>query len=150
MKFAFIAREKATFPIDLLCTVLGVSRAGFYAARRRPVPARRREDQQLAVHVAAAHAASRGRYGSPRVYRELQAQGHDVGRHRVARLMREQGLRAREKRRFQRTTDSQHDFPVAPNLLVWQLSAAVPKTDCGSYSPYIRDCAVWLICLVIM
>ena len=73
MKFAFIAREKATFPIDLLCSVLGVSRAGFYATRRRPVPARRREDQQLAVHVAAAHAASRGRYGSPRVYRELQA-----------------------------------------------------------------------------
>ena len=102
MKFGFIAREKATFPIDLLCTVLGVSRAGFYAAQRRPVPARRREDQQLAVHVAAAHAASRGRYGSPRVYRELQAQGHDVGRHRVARLMREQGLRAREKRRFAR------------------------------------------------
>jgi putative transposase len=65
MKFAFIAREKATFPIDLLCSVLGVSRAGFYATRRRPVPARRREDQQLAVHVAAAHAASRGRYGSP-------------------------------------------------------------------------------------
>src|SRR5207245_4553316 len=94
MKFAFIAREKATFPIDLLCTVLGVSRAGFYAARRRPVPARRREDQQLAVHVVAAHAASRGRYGSPRVYRELQAQGHAAGRHRVARLLRAKRLTA--------------------------------------------------------
>ena len=111
MKFAFIAREKATFPIDLLCTVLGVSRAGFYAAQQRPVTARRSEDQQLAVHVAAAHAASRKRYGSPRVYRELQAQGHEVGRHRVARLMREQGLRARAKRRFQRTTDPSTGSP---------------------------------------
>jgi hypothetical protein len=101
MKFAFIAREKAMFPIDLLCTVLGVSRAGFYAAQGRPEPERRREDQRLAVDVAAAHVASRGRYGSPRVYRELQAQGCEVGRHRVARLMREQGLRARRKRRFQ-------------------------------------------------
>lgn len=63
MKFAFIAREKATFPIDLLCRVLGVSRAGFYAAQCRPVPARRGADQQLSVHVAATHAASRGRYG---------------------------------------------------------------------------------------
>jgi hypothetical protein len=66
MKFAFIAREKATFPIDLLCAVIGVSRAGFYAAQRRPTPARQHEDQRLAVHVAATHAASRRRYGSRR------------------------------------------------------------------------------------
>ena len=88
MKFAFIAREKATFPIDLLCAVLGVSRAGYYAAHQRPVSARRHADQQVAVHVAAVFAAHRQRYGSPRVYRELDAQGHTVGRHRVARLMR--------------------------------------------------------------
>ena len=150
MKFAFIAREKATFPIDLLCTVLGVSRAGFYAARRRPVPARRREDQQLAVHVAAAHAASRGRYGSPRVYRELQAQGHAVGRHRVARLMREQGLRAREKRRFQRTTDSQHDLPVAPNLLDRQFMVAAPNTAWVSDITYLWTREGWLYLVVIL
>ena len=128
MKFTFIAREKATFPIDLLCTVLGVSRAGFYAAQQRPVAARRSEDHQLAVHVAAAHAASRNRYGTPRVYRELQAQGHEVGRHRVARLMREQGLRAREKRRFQRTTDSQHGLPVAANVLDRHFTVPTPDT----------------------
>ena len=127
MKFAFIAREKATFPIDLLCTVLEVSRAGFYAWHARPMAPRQREDQQLAVHVAAAHAVSRGRYGSPRVYRELQAQGHEVGRHRVARLMREQGLRARKKRRFQCTTDSQHAFPVAANVLDRQFTVATPN-----------------------
>ena len=150
MKFAFIAREKATFPIDLLCTVLGVSRAGFYAARRRPVPARRREDQQLAVHVVAAHAASRGRYGSPRVYRELQAQGHDVGRHRVARLMREQGLRAREKRRFQRTTDSQHDLPVAPNLLDRQFTVAAPNMAWVSDITYLWTREGWLYLVVIL
>jgi transposase InsO family protein len=127
MKFAFIAREKARFPIDLLCAVVGVSRAGFYAAQHRPVSGRRSKDQQLAVHVAAAHAASHRRYGSPRVYRELQAQGHDIGRHRVARLMREQGLRARAKRRFQRTTDSQHGLPAAANVLDRQFTVPAPN-----------------------
>jgi putative transposase len=150
MKFAFIAREKATFPIDLLCTVLGVSRAGFYAAHHRPVAARRRADQQLAVHVAAAHAASRGRYGSPRVYRELQAHGHEVGRHRVARLMREQGLRARKKRGFQRTTDSQHGLPVAPNVLDRQFTAATPNTAWVSDITYLWTREGWLYLVVIL
>jgi transposase InsO family protein len=150
MKFAFIARAKATFPIDLLCTVLGVSRAGFYAAQRRPVPARRHEDQQLAVQVAAAHAASRRRYGSPRVYRELQAQGHEVGRHRVARLMREQGLRARAPRRFQRTTDSQHGLPVAPNVLARQFTVATPNTAWVSDITYLWTRAGWLYLVVLL
>jgi putative transposase len=150
MKFAFIVREKATFPIDLLCTVLGVGRAGFYAARHRPVAARRRADQQLAVHVAAALAASRGRYGSPRVDRELQAQGHAVGRHRVARLMREQGLRARKKRRFQRTTDSQHGLPIAPNVLDRQFTAATPNTAGVSDITYLWTRAGWLYLVVIL
>jgi transposase InsO family protein len=150
VKFAFIAAEKTTFPIDLLCTVLGVSRAGFYAAHRRPPPARQREDQRLAVHVAAAHAASRRRYGSPRVYRELHAQGHVVGRHRVARLMREQGLRAREKRRFQRTTDSQHAFPVAPNVLDRQFTVAQPNTVWVSDITYLWTREGWLYLVVIL
>jgi putative transposase len=150
MKFAFIAREKATFPIDLLCAVVGVSRAGFYAAQRRPTPARQHEDQQLAVHVAATHAASRRRYGSPRVYRELHAQGHIVGRHRVARLMREQGLRARERRRFQRTTDSQHAFPVAPNVLDRQFTVAQPNTAWVSDITYLWTREGWLYLVVIL
>ena len=150
MKFAFIAREKATYPVDLLCSVLGVSRAGFYATQGRPVAARRQEDQQLAVHVAAAHAASRRRYGSPRVHRELQAHGHEVGRHRVARLMREQGLRAREKRRFQRTTDSQHGLPVAENVLDRQFTVPTPNTAWVSDITYLWTREGWLYLVVIL
>jgi transposase InsO family protein len=150
MKFAFIAREKAMFPIDLLCTVLGVSRAGFYAAQGRPEPERRREDQRLAVDVAAAHVASRGRYGSPRVYRELQAQGCEVGRHRVARLMREQGLRARRKRRFQYTTDSRHGLPVAANVLDRQFTVATPNTVWASDITYLWTREGWLYLVVIL
>jgi putative transposase len=150
MKFAFIAREKATYPIDLLCRVLEVSRAGFYAAQGRPPSARRRADRQLAVYVAAAHAASRQRYGSPRVYRELRAHGHTVGRHRVARLMREQGLRARAKRRFQRTTDSQHHWPVAANVLDRQFTTTAPNTTWVSDITYLWTRQGWLYLVVIL
>jgi transposase InsO family protein len=150
MKFAFIAREKATYPIDLLCSVLGVSRSGFYAAQGRPVATRHREDHQLAVHVAAAHAASRRRYGSPRVHRELQAQGYAVGRHRVARLMREQGLRARAKRRFQRTTDSEHSLPVAANVLDRQFSVPTPNTAWVSDITYLWTREGWFYLIVIL
>jgi transposase InsO family protein len=150
MKFAFIAREKATYPVDLLCSVLGVSRSGFYASQGRPLAARDREDQQLAVHVAAAHRASRGRYGSPRVHRELRAQGQEVGRHRVARLMREQGLRARTKRRFQRTTDSQHGLPVAENVLDRQFTAPTPNTAWVSDITYLWTREGWLYLVVIL
>ena len=73
MKLAFIQAEKATFPVTVLCRVLGVSRAGFYAAQSRPVPPRVTEDARLAVQIAAIHRASRRCYGSPRVHAELRA-----------------------------------------------------------------------------
>ena len=101
----------------MLCSVLGVSRSGYYAWIDRPEPARATEDAQLAVEIAAAHKRSRATYGSPRVHRELCAKGWRVGRKRIERLMRDRGIRARRKRRFRRTTDSKHRGPIAPNVL---------------------------------
>ena len=72
MRFSFIATEKAWYPVALLCRVLQVSRSGYYAWRKRPAAERRRQDQRLALEVAAIHAESRGRYGSPRVHAELR------------------------------------------------------------------------------
>src|SRR5271154_5476197 len=95
MRFAFIAEEKASFPVALMCRVLKVSRAGFYAWRSRPAATRTRQDQMLAAVVATIYTSNRGCYGSPRVQVELRERGHCVGRKRVARLMREQGLSAR-------------------------------------------------------
>lgn len=150
MKFGFIAAEKAQFPLALLCATLGVSRAGFYAWGGRPIAAGRRADQHFAVHVAATHRASRGRYGSPRVYRELRAQGHAIGRHRVARLMRSQGLRARRPPRFQRTTDSCHRFPVAANVLARQFAVARPNAVWVSDITYLWTRQGWLYLVVIL
>jgi hypothetical protein len=91
VRFAFIAAEKATFPVRLLCRVLEVSRAGFYAWQDRVPSSHAHTDERLGLEIAAIHAASRRCYGSPRVHVELGARGHRTSRKRVARLMRQRG-----------------------------------------------------------
>ena len=112
MRFAFIATEKAAFPVRLLCRTLHVSRAGFYAWQVRPPARRGQVDERLSVEIAAIHAESRQRYGSPRIHAELLERGCRTGRKRVARLMRVRGLAARRRRRFRTTTHSRHPFPA--------------------------------------
>ena len=126
MKFAFISEEKVAFPVAVLCRVMAVSPSGYYASLGRPVSPHRRRDADLSKRVAAVHVASKRRYGSPRVHAELQATGHCVGRKRVARLMRENALVARARRRFRTTTDSKHAFPIAPNVLERDFTAHAP------------------------
>jgi putative transposase len=102
----------------LMCDVLQVAASGYYAWRKRTTPSQRMiADEILMGRIRVVFDESRGRYGSPRVHRELKEQGHQVGRKRVARLMREGGLAARRKRRGTRTTDSNHGHRIAPNLL---------------------------------
>jgi len=96
-KYACSEQHRDQFAVTLMCRVLTVSTTGYYAARQRPPSAREARDEQLRVAVRTAHAASRRRYGAPRVQAELQAQGEVVSRKRVARLMREDGLAARAR-----------------------------------------------------
>ena len=117
MKFVFIAAEKALYPVRLLCELLEVSRSGYYAWIDRPAPRKKIADAQLVVEIKAALVRGRGAYGSPRVHRELRAHGIHVSKKRIERLMRENGLAARQKRRFVHTTDSRHEYPIAPNVL---------------------------------
>lgn len=127
MRFDFIAAEKAGYPIAMMCRTLEVSKSGYYARRRRPVSARARRDEELRVLVQEAYAEGRRTYGSPRVHRELASQGVAVSRKRVIRLMQDEGLVGRARRRFKHTTDSHHDQPVAPNLLDRQFEADQPN-----------------------
>jgi putative transposase len=127
MKFAFIAETKVAFSIVMMCRVLNVSTSGFHAWSGRAVSAHADRDGELAGRVRAAHAASHGRYGSPRVHAELRASGERVGRKRVARLMKSAGLAARTRRRFRITTDSKHAFPIAPNVLERDFTASKPN-----------------------
>jgi transposase InsO family protein len=109
------------------CKALGVSRAGYYDWLGRDESARVREDRRLAVLVRESHEKSRKTYGSPRVHADLEAAGEHVSRKRVVRLMQEQGLKARERRRYKCTTMSDHDQPVAPNLLDRRFEADGPN-----------------------
>jgi putative transposase len=150
VKFAFIAAEKAAFPVRVLCRILAVSRAGFYAAQARPAAAHTCRDQQLAVEIAAIHAETRQRYGSPRVHAELRARGQGVSRKRVARLMRHRGLAARRRRRYRVTTDSRHPFPVAANVLARQFTAPAPDAVWVTDITYIPTGEGWLYLAVIL
>jgi transposase InsO family protein len=128
VKFAFIAAKMAEFPITVLCRTLKVSRAGFYAFVDRPPPARAVQDEKVAVLVREAHEKSRKTYGSPRVHAELAAtHGVFVSRKRIIRLMQQQGLKARVRKRFKCTTNSNHDQPVAANLLDRNFEADRPN-----------------------
>ena len=150
MRFAFIVAEKAAYPVRLLCRTLQVSRAGFYAWHTRPPAPRTRADERLGLEIAAIHAESRQRYGSPRVHAELADRGCRTSRKRVARLMRGRGLAARRRRRFRVTTHSRHPFPIAPNVLARQFERAVPDQAWVTDITYIPTGEGWLYLAVIV
>jgi transposase InsO family protein len=117
MRFAFIQAHARVWHVTTMCRVLEVSKAGYYAWRGRPLCERVKEDRTLTARIRAIHQEVKERYGSPRVYQELRALGIPCGRHRVARLMRAEGLRAKSAPRSRVTTRSDHARPVAPNVL---------------------------------
>lgn len=125
MRFRFIQAHRAEHAVVTMCRVLRVSKAGFYAWLSRPESKRRREETRLKVEIAAVHRKSRRRYGSPRVHEELRRRGIRLARKRVARLMRESGLKGRKRRgRLPRTTDSNHSHPLVENVLQRRFSVA--------------------------
>ena len=127
MKFAWIQTEKASYPLTKLCRWLGVTPSGFYAWRQRPESTHVREDRRLKVLVQASFSESKQRYGSPRIHADLIEQDEQVSRKRVIRLMQEDGLKARTRKRFKLTTMSDHNQPVAANFLDRQFEAAAPN-----------------------
>ncbi len=150
MRFALIDAAKEEFPVHRLCRVLGVSQSGYFAWKGRPACRRQHEDMVLLAHVRSAFALSNGTYGSPRMTRELQDGGLAVGRRRTARLMRENGLRARQTRRFRRTTDSHHAWPIAPNLLDQDFSADRPNQKWAADLSYVWTSESWLYLAVVL
>ena len=127
MRFTFIAAEKARHTVTILCRCLHVTRSGFYTWARRGPSVRTQRDGQLRVKVRAFFAASGDRYGSPRIWKDLVEDGDAVSRTRVVRLMQADGLVGRVRKRVTGTTMSDHDDPIAANLLDRQFVAAVPN-----------------------
>jgi putative transposase len=150
VKFAFIDAEKALWPVEVQCELLGVSRSGFYAWRGRPEARRTREDAELVIEIKAASEVGRGNYGSPRVHRELRANGRRIGRKRVERLMRQEGIVARKKRRFRKTTDSNHKHPIAQNVLARNFAVELPDTAWVTDVTYVWTHEGWLYLAVLL
>lgn len=150
MRFTLVDQAKEEFPVHRLCRVLGVSQSGYFAWKSRPASARQRQDMVLLAHIRSSFALSNGTYGSPRMTHELRDNGLSVGRHRTARLMRENGLVARQKRRFRRTTDSEHAWPVAPNLLEQDFTATRADEKWGADISYVWTREGWLYLAVVI
>lgn len=142
MKYQFIRESHVPYGVSIPCRVLRVSRAGYYQWRKRmiahpkDVPRRQRENAELVERLRALHAQYRGRYGSPRMTQALRREGFRCSRHRVARLMRQNGLRARSKRRYVLTTISEHRT-ASPNLLDRNFATTRPNRVWTSDITYI-------------
>jgi transposase InsO family protein len=142
--FRFIEDHQGQWPVRVLCDTLGVSSAGYYAWRDRPASARQQRRDVLLVEIRAIHAEFKARYGSPRVHAELADRGHGCCVNTVAKLMHAHEIRAKTARKFRCTTDSDHDLPVADNLLDRQFDPALPNEAWVADITYVPTRAGWL------
>jgi putative transposase len=151
MRFRFIEDRRADYPVTVMCDVLGVSPAGYYAWRSRPESRRSAANRDLVDDIKRVHRDTGGRYGSPRIHVELKAQGRGASRGRIERLMRRHGIRAIMARPWRvRTTDSRHDLPIAPNLLDRNFIAAAPNRIWLADITYIETDQGWLYLAAVM
>jgi putative transposase len=150
VKFRFVQEHRETFRVGMMCKVLKVSRSGYYAWRERQPSAREREDRELARRIHVIHRDSRETYGSPRIHARLRKEGATVGRHRVARLMRWEGLRGCAKQRFRRTATVRAPLPAAPNRLNGDFSAKAPNQIWVSDITFVRTREGWLYLAIVL
>jgi putative transposase len=151
MKYAWIDGQRKAYPLPAMCETLAVSASGYRAWKRGGSPNRKRlTDAQLLALIKAIHTELKGAYGSPRMVRELRARGFPAAKPRVERLMRENGIRARHKRRYKATTDSKHTLPVAPNLLDRDFAPVAPNQAWSADLTYVWTDEGWLYLAVVL
>lgn len=145
MKFAFIEDHQEEFPVEAMCRVLAVSRSGYYAWQQRPQSPQAKRQAELVEQIRQVHEESRQVYGSPRVHRELAAQGVKCSKNTVAKLMHKSGVCSKMRKRFVvRTTDSRHGHPIAPNTLDRQFQQQQPDQAWAADITYIPTAEGWL------
>ena len=144
MIFGFIDAHHKEWPVTVMCDILQVSTAGYYAWRDRPVSAGQQRRDRLIAEIRVIHDTVKGRYGSPRVHAELTARAAPCCVNTVAKWMRTQGIAAKTARKFRHTTDSNHDLPVAANLLERAFDPAAANTAWVSDFTFISTREGWL------
>jgi len=143
--------EKANYPVALMCRVLEVSRSGYYASRAKVRPtAREKSDAELVDEIRRVHEKSRGTYGRPRVLAQLRRDGHDVGKGRVGRLMKDNGIKGRVRRKYRSTTDSNHSRPIAPNVLDREFAVESPDAAWCADITQMATASGWVNLAVIL
>lgn len=150
MKYAYIHNNRPMWQLRMMCRLLGVSKSGYFAWLNRPESHRSVTDRSITVKIKAIHATSRRTYGSPRVHRELVANGLEIGRRRVERLMKAVGINAKPPRRFVTTTDSKHDDPIAEDLIQQHFSAEAQDQRWVTDITYVHTDEGWLFVSAIM
>jgi putative transposase len=150
MRFRLIDAMKAGMPVDRMCALMDVSSSGYYAWKHRGPSRRQLDDMVLLAHIRSQFSTSNETYGAPRMHVELKEDGLDIGRHRVARLMRDNGLKALQKRRYKKTTDSCHGGPVAANLLDQDFACDGPDQKWGADISYIWTAEGWLYLAIVL
>jgi putative transposase len=150
MRYAAIATIPSPVSVSRRCGLLGVSRSGYYAWRTRRPSRRATLDGGLLTAIRRIHAAVDRSYGSPRIHRELRAEGVACGRHRIARLMRAAGVMGKQRRRFRRTTESRHAFAIAPNRLGRDFTATAPNQVWMGDVTYIPTGTGWSYLAVLL
>jgi len=150
MRYQRIERHRKLYPVRMMCQLLKVSRSGFYAWKSRPESQRVKTDCILRPKIHQIHEQSKGVYGSPRICAELKELGHHHGRHKIARLMRLEGLRGCPQRRFKVTTQSDPSHPVAKNLLKQDFTAKRPNQRWAADMTYISTQQGWLYLAIVM
>ena len=150
MRYRAIQEHDRRYPIRLMCRTLTVSPAGYYAWRDRPESRRSRQNRTLRSAIRELHHESRETYGSPRIWNALRKQGHGVGEHRVARLMRGAGIRANTVKKWRTTTQSSHRLPVAENTLNRQFTVEAPNRVWAGDITYVWTTEGWLYLAVIL
>jgi transposase InsO family protein len=144
MKYRFIEKHQDRYSVGRVCALLGISRSGYYAWKKRKPSQREQTNQALIDHIRRIHKMSRKAYGSPRVYAQLKKQGYTCNQKTVARLMHQDGLKGQRKYRKVITTNSKHSFPVAPNVLNREFQAEKPNQKWVADITYIPTEEGWL------
>jgi len=150
VKYRFVERHKKAWPIGLMCKVLQISSSAYYAWRKRPESERKRENNALIPLVQEIHTRMRKSYGTRRMAKELRKQGVDCGRNRARTLMRVAGVQVKQKKKFCITTDSNHNLPIAANLLNRQFDVSEPNRYWVSDITYIWTAKGWLYLATVM
>ncbi|WP_134801978.1 IS3-like element IS600 family transposase [Shigella dysenteriae] len=143
-KYALIEQWRQQFPIEAMCQVFGVSRSGYYNWVQHEPSDRKQSDERLKLEIKVAHIRTRETYGTRRLQTELAENGIIVGRDRLARLRKELRLRCKQKRKFRATTNSNHNLPVAPNLLNQTFAPTAPNQVWVADLTYVATQEGWL------